>query len=237
MTTPRATGSAAPAAVSTRTCLLAALPELALALCFGFALFRLFLPLMGPTVFGPLLQLEFLALAATLFMGVATLAEAQTAEQALGRRVLFWGIFAFFLLGALDSGVGIGFVAVMLATNVGVLLTRQPDTVAVQLVARSCVSFFLLVFCLLLAGQRDELAHWRATGATFLAGALYFTVLALLEMSGLFLRTLPRLFTRRPPDPAGDFGRTAAQFREFYAATGRQALRVLAWLHEFAGHR
>lgn len=222
---------APPAAVSFRTCVIAALPELGLGLLYVLALQDLYLPGMGPGVFAPLLQVELLALLATLFLGGIGLTRAETAQQALGRRTLFWAVFGLFWLGATENGwvVGLGFMAALLATNVGLLLTWRTPTAALQLLARSLAAFGVMLVSLGLAGQRGDLADWRATTATYLTGSFYFLTLAVLEMTGLFLRTIPRLATRLPRDTALP-GELAVALRQGFAFTGRQVERGRAAL-------
>lgn len=206
----------------------AALPELLLGLQFLLGHWRLYLPGVGPDFFAPLLQAELLAIVATLFMGVVGLTPALDAEQARGRRLLFWAIFAFFLLISPSLLAAAVFVGVMAATNVGTLLGRQAPGATVQLGARIGVAFLVLFASLNLAGMPEAVDDWRATSPTYTSGALYFLILAALELHGFYARFALRWEAATGSQRTPEARQLPEDLQRGFAAIGRTAARLQA---------
>lgn len=208
----------------------AALPELLLGLQFLLGHWRLYLPGVGPDFFAPLLQAELLAIVATLFMGVVGLTPALDAEQARGRRLLFWGIFAFFLLVTPSLVAAAFFVGVMAAINVGTLLGRRSPGATVQLGARIGVAFLVLFASLNIAGMPEAVDDWRATSPTYTSGALYFLVLAGLELHGFYARLARRWAAATASQPTPEARQLPEDLQRGFAVIGRAAGRLQARL-------
>jgi hypothetical protein len=218
-----------------RKCFLAALPDLFLGVLFVLAASRVFTPLMQPSSFATVMQVELFAIHSTIFLGAAALTRAHTAHEQLGRMVIFWAIVAFYLLLAFSAGfrVGVGFILVTLGTNVGLLLTWRSLTASVQLVVRWLVTFLLLIVCANLAGMPRDIGQWDASDPTFRFGAVYFLAAGAVEASGFFLRTVPSWWTARvTPHVVSGAGQLPGDIQKLFAATGRV---VHPWVEKLKG--
>lgn len=224
-----AAGQADSAAAPYWKCLAAGLPPLLLGVQFLGASLDWGRPfLSGPTL-APLVQVEFLALHAGLFLGAFGFAPASGAEQRAGQRAILVGLVLFYLLMALGISwrVALEFFLLMLGTNLGLLLTRQQGTVMAQMVARWTIGFVLFLALAILFELPKNLEHWVDAEQVLHVGAAYFLGIAFLDLAGFFLRSVPRFYLTLAKQSRHYGQRNGGEMQRLFASVGRRLPRRL----------
>ena len=174
--------------------LLAALPLLAVGLHYllvsrGTAVFGA-----TPERLGAAMQVEFMVIHSTLFIGWMALWKPPTRRAAIIRAIGLWGIFFVVYIAWLrERGLEdlLIFLGATLVTYLGLFLNWRSDTARIQLAVRWLVTF--LVFMLATHGAGGLVNLWsgpRALDAVN-GGALYFLALGAIELTGFYLRWIP----------------------------------------------
>lgn len=176
-------------------CVLAAAPELIVGLQF-LMVARTRKPFLGatPQWLGAVMQAEFLVIHSMAFLGLLALWKPADARAAQTRAVAFWGLFALYVALALYAGVDqlVVFVGLTFVTYLGLFLNWRSPSALLQLGARWGASFILFLAALEIFGAPEDVDKWDAERSVIRAGALYFLALAAVELSGLYLRVIPR---------------------------------------------
>jgi hypothetical protein len=175
-------------------CVLAALPMLLVGLEFLRAAQR------KSTLFGATprdltaaMQAEFLVIHSMAFLGALALWRPEGGGRVL-RAVLFWALFAFYCWMAAKTGrtqLAV-FVGLTFATYFGLFMTWRSPSAMVQLAARWFVGFVLFIFAAKYFDAPSSVNTWDGRREVLRAGALYFFLLAAVEITGFYLRTIPR---------------------------------------------
>lgn len=176
-------------------CLAGALPDLFLALQFLMVMVR-GQPFLGADVRGltGLMRVEFLVIHSTAFLGALALWKTQTVGQARARTVGFWGLFALYILLALKGGLLqlAAFLFLTVSTYLGLFLNWRSPSVVVQLGVRWVVGFLIFIVVVGVLGTPKDVDRWVGNGQVMLAGLVYFAAIGLVELSGFYLRFIPR---------------------------------------------
>jgi hypothetical protein len=173
-------------------CVAAALPELGVAWQY-FEAGRARGPRTDWSWLTGAMQAEFLVIHSMAFLGLLALWKPKDAKQAQTRAVAFWGLFALYLLLAWKAGPHqlATFAGLTFVTYLGLFLNWRSESALVQLGARWFVGFVLFIAALQIFGAPKNASQWAGRASVVHAGALYFLALALVELSGFYLRFLP----------------------------------------------
>jgi hypothetical protein len=172
-------------------CIIAALPPLTVG--WGFHAFAEG----GDALFGAnaqdltaALQMEFLAIHATAFLCMFGLGQ----DTKLGRTIAFWGLFAGYAALAYASGTKyfVLFVGTTLVTYLGMFLNWRSATAMMQLGARWFVAFTLFLYSTHYYGASVDIQNWTSDAQVMAAGRFYFIGLGVAELTGFYLRWIPR---------------------------------------------
>lgn len=176
-------------------CAAAALPELLVALQFlAFALWQAPLLGAGRETLTTVMQVEFLVIHSMGFLGLIGLWRPEDARGRVQRAIAFWGLFGLYCLVAIHQGstyfvlfFGLGF-----ATYLGLFMNWGSPSAQMQLVARWICGFVAYMIANAVFDTPRNVSAWTGRTSVIHAGALYFLGLAALELSGLYLRVIPR---------------------------------------------
>lgn len=176
-------------------CVAAGLPELFVGLQF------LVLAGGGKPLFGAgareltlLMQVEFLVLHSMAFLGWVALWRPADGKARQTRAVVFWVLFALYCAAALSQGwrYFLLFFGLTFVTYLGLFLSWGSQSAQLQLGARWLGGFLVFILANGLFGTPEDVGAWSGSRSVVRAGALYFLGLAALEISGLYLRAIPR---------------------------------------------
>ena len=174
---------------------LAGLPELLVGLHFLAVVNRWDSPFaVKPRDLTLLMQVEFLVIHSTAFLGFVGLWRPENAAGRKTRAVAFWGLFGLYCLmaGSQGSKYLLVFFGLTFVTYLGFFMSWGARSARQQLVARWTLGFVLFLVAGGFFGAPQNVGHWGGRDSVLKAGALYFLALAALEFSGLYLRTIPR---------------------------------------------
>jgi hypothetical protein len=176
-------------------CIVAALPELLVAAQF-LMVARTRQPFLGaePQWLTAAMQAEFLVIHSMAFLGLLALWKPADPKGQKTRAVAFWGLFALYTIMALSAGFAqfLLFVGLTFVTYLGLFLNWNSPSAKLQLGARWAVGFVLFLVALHIFGAPSNVGDWGGRASVLRAGALYFFALAAVELSGLYLRVIPR---------------------------------------------
>jgi hypothetical protein len=176
-------------------CGLAALPMFLVGIEFLLAAQR------RPTLFGATprdltaaMQAEFLVIHSMAFLGALALWRPEDAAARLVRGVAFWTLFAFYCWMAAKAGQTqlAVFAGLTFTTYFGLFMTWRSPSAMVQLAVRWFIGFVLFLFAAEYFGAPSSVNTWLGRREVLRAGALYFFLLAAVEMTGFYLRVIPR---------------------------------------------
>ena len=177
-------------------CVVAALPNLLLGLQFlvvaGTGKAFYFVTTHGLTA---VMQAELVVLNSMAFLGLVGLYRPATTGRKVFRAVAFWGLFAAYVYMTLESG-GLQqlvlFLSATFVTYLGLFLNWRSPSALLQLGARYIVCFVLFILVPHFFGAPGNVSTWSGLDSVLRAGAAYFLILGALELSGLYLRFIPR---------------------------------------------
>ena len=177
-------------------CVAAALPNLLLGLQFLLvaATGRAFYAV-TPEALTTVMQAELWVLNSMTFLGLVGLYRPVGRARKVLRTVAFWGLFAIYVYMILESG-GVQqlliFVAATFVTYLGLFLNWNSPSALLQLGARFIVCFVLFILVPKFFGAPSNVNTWVGLESVLRGGAAYFLLLGALELSGLYLRFIPR---------------------------------------------
>lgn len=174
---------------------LAGLPEFLVGLQFLAVANRWHAPFVAkPRDLTLLVQVEFLVIHSTAFLGFLGLWQPENAAGRKTRAVAFWGLFGLYCLMAAAQGLKylIVFFGLTFVTYLGFFMSWGSRSATQQLVARWAIGFAVFILAVGVFGTPKNVTEWTGRASVLKAGALYFLALAALEFSGLYLRTIPR---------------------------------------------
>jgi hypothetical protein len=182
-------------------CIVAALPNLFLSFQFvmaalaGKALFA------TPEWLTAVMQVEMFVIHSMGIVGAFLFYKPASAWRALGRVLILIGLFALYLFVAYTMGFDrvVVFVSAAFATYFGVIFSWGSRTAIDQLGTRWIVCAVVWWAAVNAFDLPKEVKDWAGLGATLWAGALYFLALGAIELSGFYLRTVPRKAHRWHP--------------------------------------
>jgi hypothetical protein len=173
----------------------AGLPELAVALQF-LALALHAKPLFGASAraLSTLMQAEFLVIHSMAFLGLIGLWKPADDRGRQTRAVTFWAVFALYCAMAISQGLQyfLVFFGLTFVTYLGLFMNWRSESALLQLGARWAIGFVVFLVALGVFGTPKSVNEWTGKASVIRAGAAYFFVLAALELSGLYLRVIPR---------------------------------------------
>ena len=143
-----------------------------------------------------LMKVEFLVLHGTVFLGMLGLWKPATKAAATTRAVIFWGLFSLYFALAWQEKVVLVFLGLTFVTYLGLFMNWRSPSAMVQLGARWAVGMAAFAVVLGVNGTPKDVSHWTGSNAVMRAGAMYFTLLAAVELSGLYLRRIPPHYPR-----------------------------------------
>jgi hypothetical protein len=204
-------------------CLAAGGPTLALGLQFLVAALGAGGAYFTQHSLGPLIQVEFLVLHGTLFLGCFGLVEAQTRDARVGQRVVIGGLLLLYTVAAFQMGwrVGLEFFLLMAGTNLGLVLTRQTPSAITQMILRWSVAFLLFVVFSQMGDMPKAIERWADAPEALYFGAGYFIVLGLLDISGFFFRAAPGVYQAFMRENRHNNANYTAQMNDLLAGIGR----------------
>jgi len=178
-------------------CVVAALPELFIGLQF-LAAARTGKPFLGsdPGGLTAAMQAEFLVIHSMAFLGVVALWKPKDAKGERQRAGVFVVLFLLYAIMSLSGGFKtfVIFFGMTSVTYLGLLLNWNSPSAMLQLGARWGVGFILFLAAIGIFGVPSHVNSWPAYPYEVLrAGAFYFLALATVELTGLYLRAIPRL--------------------------------------------
>jgi len=140
------------------------------------------------------MQAEFFVIHSMAFLGAMALWKPADAKAAKARAWIFWGLFAAYVAMALAAGFQqfLIFAGLTFVTYLGLFLNWRSPSALLQLGVRWGASFILFLAALEIFGAPEDVDKWDGRRSVIRAGALYFLALAAVELSGLYLRVIPR---------------------------------------------
>jgi len=140
------------------------------------------------------MQAEFLVIHSMAFLGLVALWKPRDAPERRARALVFWGLFGLYCLAAASRGLGHAalFAGLTFVTYLGLFLNWRSESALIQLGARWAVGTALFLAAIIAFGTPKNVGEWAGRSSVIAAGAAYFLGLAALELSGLFLRVVPR---------------------------------------------
>lgn len=176
-------------------CVVAALPELIVGLEF-LVLAATRKPLFGADAkaLTLLMQVEFLVIHSMAFLGLVALWRPQDEKARKTRAIVFWGLFGLYSLASLNQGWRFFavFFGLTFVTYLGLFLNWRSESAKLQLGARWAVGFVAFLVANGIFGTPKNVGEWAGLAPVVRAGALYFLALGAVELSGLYLRVIPR---------------------------------------------
>jgi hypothetical protein len=112
---------------------------------------------------------------------------------------------AAYSLGAAEA---LQFLAMIIITYLGLLMTWKHPSALLQGFARWAVAYAALLLSAKLFGTPDTVSKWGGDLRVLHAAALYFFILGSVELSGFYLQYLPRNRVRILTEVYGFFGKT-----------------------------
>jgi hypothetical protein len=136
------------------------------------------------------LQVEFIAIHATAFLFMFGL----SGDSKLVRAISFWGLFAFYagLAYATSEKHFLLFIGLTFVTYLGMFLNWRSPSAMLQLGARWFVAFTFFMYVTNYYGTTPDVGSWTSQPAVMAAGRFYFFGLAAVELTGFYLRWIPR---------------------------------------------
>jgi len=93
---------------------------------------------------------------------------------------------------SMGAAVAIQFLAMILITFTGLLMSWKNPAAALQVGSRLVAAYAALAIAAWLGGTPDEIVKWEGDARVLRAGTVYFFILGATELSGLHLRYVPR---------------------------------------------
>ena len=175
--------------------LVAALPELAVGLQF-LAVALHSKPFLGADrkMLTTLMQAEFLVIHSMAFLGLLALWKPADDKGRQTRAWGFWGLFGLYCVVAISQGFAYFtvFFGLTFVTYLGLFMNWRSESALLQLGARWALGFVVFLAAIGICGAPKNVGHWTGHSSVLTAGVIYFLVLAALELSGLYLRVIPR---------------------------------------------
>ena len=173
----------------------AALPELVVGLQF-LAVALHSKPFLGADrrMLTTLMQAEFLVIHSMAFLGLLALWKPADDKGRQTRAWVFWGLFGLYCAAAISQGFAYFtvFFGLTFVTYLGLFMNWRSESALLQLVARWAFGFVVFLTAIGICGTPKKVDHWTGSSSVITAGVIYFLVLAALELSGLYLRVIPR---------------------------------------------
>jgi hypothetical protein len=172
----------------------AALPNLVLAGIYGLARFmNIFFPGISPSWLGKMMGIEFLVIHSFPFMMLFGTGKNKLPLTA--SKVVFWFLFVVYFLFALKMAGPAGVLAfgtLTVTTYLGFLLRRTSPDAMVQLCVRWFASFMAFMMASAVSGVSSNSESWPQERAALFFGMVYFVLLAVLEVSGIYESAMTR---------------------------------------------
>ena len=175
-------------------CIVAAAPQLLLALEFelvirGYAPFGLTASDLTAAMAG-----EAIAVYAALVIGMLCLFLSGSSAWRTVRNfqvvaVMIGITAAAYAMGAAEA---IQFLAMILFTCLGLLMSWRNPAATLQVVSRCVAAYAALAIAAVLCNTPQEINKWAADARVLQAGSVYFFIIAAVELSGLHLQYVPR---------------------------------------------
>ena len=143
-----------------------------------------------------LMKVEFLVLHGTVFLGMLGLWKPETKAGAITRAIIFWGLFSLYFLLAWQEKVVLVFIGLTFVTYLGLFMNWRSPSAMIQLGARWAVGMAAFAFVSIVNGMPKDVSYWSSQSSVMRAGAMYFAILAAVELYGLYLRRIPPNYPR-----------------------------------------
>jgi hypothetical protein len=172
----------------------AGLPELAVGLQFAALAWAKPYAAMSAAAGANLMRAEFLVIHSFAFLGLIGQWQPPDAKGRKTRAVAFWGLFGLYCVMAAWQGwqFFFTFFGLCFVTYLGLFMTWRTDHAVFQLWARWGIGTAIFLVALGVFDAPKNAENWSGRMSVVKAGALYFLALAALEMSGLYLRSIPK---------------------------------------------
>jgi hypothetical protein len=175
--------------------IVAGLPELVVGLQF-LAMALSSKPLFGASAktLTTLMQAEFLVIHSMAFLGLIGLWKPADDKGRQTRAVAFWGVFGLYCVMAASQGLQyfLVFFGLTFVTYLGLFMNWRSESALLQLGARWGIGLVVFLTAVGVFGTPKNVSEWTGRASVVRAGAAYFLVLAAIELSGLYLRAIPR---------------------------------------------
>ena len=151
-----------------------------------------------PQALTAVMQAEFLVIHSVFFLGMFAFYRPAGVARRAFRAAAFWGLFAFYVYHAMESGLdqALTFVTATFVTYLGVFLNWHSPSALLQLAVRYAVCFPAFILIPKLFDAPGNVGAWTGLESVLQGGAAYFLLLGALELSGLYLRFIPRYAPR-----------------------------------------